>query len=218
MKQLSNSNLAPPGGWRYVDPDTGFKFRRLYRSLEELTNHVMSYREHNNLSKIPHLSAVIEDWLCAQPNMEKYCREAPVASRSLAQYLQGAKSAARILMQGDRAFVAEEIAEARAKLCVLCRHNKNNEKDSRLERYTNTYVEGIVGDRITSVDDKLFSCEICSCALRPKVHISQKIVEDSLSQKERKLLSMGLWNVQGKLFDCWQVKPVLAVIGGDADA
>ena len=214
MKQLSKPEITPPGGWRYIDPDTNFKFRRLYRSLDDLVKHVASYREHNKLPKIPKLEMVIQDWLCSQPNMERYCKGVRVIDRTLSQYLRGARAAVKVWLQGDRAFEIEEVAETRAAMCLECRHNKKNDKDSKLHRYTDEYVQDIVGERKTSVDDKLFSCEICSCSLRPKVHISQKIVQESLSNKERKLLEMGLWNVKGDLFDCWQIKPVLIVYEG----
>lgn len=218
MKQLLQANFAPPGGWRFVDPDTGFKFKKRYRSLEELVAHVTSYRKQNGLSEIPKLSFVIEDWLCAQPNMAGRCKEVKIPSRTFAQYVKGAKSAAKMLIQGNDAFVDDEVAEARAALCVKCRHNKKNEQHSKLERYTDKYVKDIVGEKTTSVDEQLFSCEVCTCPLRPKVHISQKIIEESLSKKERRLLSMGLWDINGKIFDCWQVKPVLTVLQREKNA
>lgn len=217
MKQLSEPQVTPPGGWRYVDPDTGFKFRRLYRTLDELVKHVARYRAHNGLSRIPKLRMVIEAWLCEQPGMEGRCREVSVVDRTLSQYLRGAKAAAQVWLQGDRAFVPTIVAETRAAMCVECRHNKRSNKDSALRHYTDEYVQEIVGERKTSVDDKLFSCEICSCPLRPKVHISQQIVQNSLSKTERRLLSMGLWNIKGELFDCWQVKPVLVLHEGGKD-
>lgn len=215
MKQFKDSNVTPPEGWRYVDPDTGFKFRRRYDSLKSLVAHVASYREHNELLKIPKLERVIQDWLCNQPHMERYCREVSVTDRTLMQYLRGAKAVAKIWIRGERALEPVEVAEARAALCLKCRHNKRSSEDSKLRHYTDEYAQEIVGERVTSVDDKLFSCEICSCTLRPKVHISQKIVEESLSSHERRVLSMGLWDVYGRLFDCWQVKPVSVVDGGD---
>jgi len=217
MKLLLDTKKTPPNGWRYVDPDTGFKFRKRYNSLEELVEHVQNYRDHNGFAKIPKLTFVIQDWLCSQPNMEKFCQEVSVKDRSLSQYLRGAKAAAKVFLGGDKAFVSEEEAEARASLCAKCRHNKRNSSDSKLRHYTDEYVQDIVGDRKTSVDAKLFSCEICSCALRPKVHISQEIVEDSLSVNERRALEMGIWDVYGKLFDCWQVKRALVTYKGGSD-
>jgi len=208
MKQLRTLKRVPPGGWRYVDPDTGFKFKKRYNSFADLVKHVESYRNHNKLPKIPKLEMVIQSWLAEQPNMARYVHDVSVKDRSLLQYLSGAKAAVKMLWEGERAFELQVIAEKRAQMCLRCRHNKPNKSDSDLRRYTDEYVQDIVGQRKTPFDDKLFTCEICSCALRPKVHIVQKIVEESLTRSEKRALRMGLWDIEGKLFDCWQVKPV----------
>lgn len=209
MRELRQKNKTPPGGWRYTDPDTGFFFNERYSTLSELTGRVKQYRLFNNLLPIPNLSLVIEDWLCCQERMEVHCRDVKIVSRTLKQYLKGAEASAKMMLAGEQAYVSQQIADARAEVCAGCRHNKKNDKHSRLERYTDKYVQSMVGDRKTSLDDKLFTCEICSCPLRPKVHVSQKIIQEALTRKERKILNIPLLGFDGETkFYCWQTRSV----------
>jgi len=209
LKQLRQKNRAPVGGWRYTDPDTGYAFNERYSGLTELTGRVKQYRLFNELEPIPNLSLVIEDWLCGQPKMGAHCRDAKVVSRTLRQYLKGAQASAKMLAAGEKAYVSQQVADARAEVCVGCRFNKKIDKHSRLQRYTDKYVRSMVGDRKTSFDDKLYSCEVCSCPLRAKVHVSQKITQESLTLKERKILNIPLLGFDGKTkFYCWQMKSV----------
>ena len=213
MKRIIDLHLAPPGGWRFIDPDTKYQFNEKYRSFDDLVSHVQAYREQNRLSKLEKIRVIIEDWLCKQPDMERYCKEFEAIKRSRRQYIKGAKAAAKVLTGGDQAFVPIQEAEKRAAVCIRCPYNMLDKEDSRLKRYSNKYIQDIVGERKTSLDAKLFSCEICSCPLRPKVHISQKIVEESLTKEERRKFPMGLWGLDNRPLYCWQLKSV-----GEPDA
>ena len=211
LRELRQKNKTPPGGWRYTDPDTGFYFDERYSSLLELVGRVKQYRLFNELAPIPNLSLVIEDWLCCQDRdrMDIHCREVKIVSRTLRQYLKGAQASAKMIAAGEKAYVSQQVADARAEMCVGCRSNKKNNKHSRLERYTDKYVESMVGNRKTSFDDKLFSCEVCSCPLRAKVHVSHKITQEALTRKERKVLSIPLLDFDGVKFRCWQMKQII---------
>ena len=207
MKQLKTKLRVPPGGWRYVDPDTGFEYDRPYRSFADLVDHVRRYRSFNGLPRLHQLRFLVEDWLCSQPDMDSYCREFR-PPRSLEQFISGARAAVKVILKGDESYTSQDIAEARAEICVKCRHNKFSKVQSRLEYYTNKYIKAVVGDRNTSLDEKLFTCEVCTCPLRPKVHISQAIIEESLTKRERRLLAMGVLDVEGNKMECWQVHPI----------
>lgn len=217
MKRLLNNHRTPPGGWRYVDPDTNFVFDRGYRSLEELAAHVRLYRKQNKLSAIKKVSAVIEDWLCAQPDVGQYCHEcgaakdktllspppveeepAPEEPRTLRQYLQGAMAYIETVVAGDEGLVSQEVAEKRAAICSTCPHNRPTRGHSALGEYTDRKVQELVGNRRTSKDDKLWTCRCCTCPLRSKVHFAQNIVQENLSDKEKA-------KMPGR---CWQINPV----------
>jgi len=171
-------------------------------------DHVKRYRLHNELPPIPSLPTVIEDWLCNQPNMRMHSKEVKIVNRTLRQYLKGAEALAKAIAAGDKAYVPQQVAEARAEYCVKCVFNKKSGRHGRLERYTDKYVQSMVGDRKTSLDGGLFSCEVCSCPLRPKVHVSQKIVEESLTHKEKGIFKTPMFSTDGKKFYCWQFKSV----------
>lgn len=207
IKVLKDSKRTPPGGWRFEDPQTGFKFDRHYRTIDELMAHVDSYRAQNKLPPIPDLQENIEIYLCSQPDMEGHCIEQATIKRTAQQYLQGAKAAIKTFFNPNAAFESQEVAQKRAEICVRCRHNRKNSKHLRAQEYTDEVVSKVVGDRTTPLDSKLFTCELCTCPLRPKVHISQKIVQDSLSAKER-LKLMKATDFEGKPLHCWQIYPV----------
>lgn len=206
MRKLINPDIAPPGGWRYIDPDTGFEFSRRYSSLYELIEHVRIYREQNHLEPLNNISFYVQDWLCKQPNVKRYCNMNH--ARTASQYIRGAKAAVKTAFRGEAAYEPQKIAEKRAEICVNCPHNKTNPRHSRLLKYSDRAIKEIVGNRKTSFDDKLFSCEVCSCPLRSKVHIAQNIIEESLSIKERRELESNFLGLDGNSIFCWQLHPI----------
>ncbi len=210
MNRLKSKLIRPPGGWRYVDPDTNFAFdSKDYDSLSSLLTHISAYRVENKLEVPKDLRFQVENWLCGQPDMKRYCFDVPPLKRTASQYIRGAKAAAKMLSRGKAALVEQDVAEKRAKTCLNCPYNKLSEDDSKARLYTDKMVHRLIGSpRKTPSDDKLFSCEICSCNLRAKVHISQKIVEDSLSDEEVARLPCGTPGLNGEPLYCWQIKPV----------
>lgn len=217
MKRMLTPRVTPPGGWRYVDPDTQFYYGRHYRSLDELLDHVRTYRAQNKHDPISDLRLVVEDWLCCQPAVGRYCKEEPSpAGRTIGHYAQGAKAAVEIAVSKAAAsvgiangpFVSLAVAEKRAAICVRCHYNEENESHSRLSRYTDTYVAGIVGNRKTSADGELLSCTICTCALRPKVHISDSIIKSTMKSSDKPRFPNGSLGKDEKPLHCWQVRPI----------
>ena len=208
IKGLRVSNIAPPGGWRYEDPDTGFKYSQRYRGMGELLRHVKTYRAQNKLQPIPHLRDVVEHWLCQQPNMERYCRSKHM-KRTARQYYSGAKAYVSALVDEDDSHLAtREEAEARAAICANCPHNEAPEEKSKLAELADVKIQGLVGERTTSLDRELFMCSICSCPLRAKVHFAQDFVEDFMEDRTRYLVPSGLPGKDGQPLYCWQVHPV----------
>lgn len=207
MKILKSTDISPPGGWRYKDPDTGFDYNQAYSSFSDLAAHVVRYRAQNKLDPIPDLPNILSQWLCAQPNMERYCKNV-FTKRTVGQYVRGLGAAAKMAGASKKIYAPQEVAEKRAAICVNCEYNKPSEDDSKARHYTDEYVQKIVGNRRTALDGKLFSCEICTCPLRSKVHISQKIVEESVTVSERYKLPSGLPGLDGDPIYCWQINPI----------
>jgi len=210
-KRLRNKLLTPPGGWRFEDPDTGFKFSG-YASFRDLLTHVRNYRVQNRLTIPSTISSLVECWLCEQPKMARYCKEEGevVATRTVEQYVSGAIAATKVISRGSKGGLSsQEEAERRASICVNCPHNKPNKEHSRLRRYSDNFVQWAIGSfRKTSLDDKLFSCDVCSCPLRAKVHVSMSIVKESLTEEEVAKLPVGLPGIDGSPIYCWQIENI----------
>jgi hypothetical protein len=214
MKRLIDRMKNPPGGFRFVDPDNGYKYPRV-ESMDKLLVHIKTYRAQNKLEPIQRLTTMVECWLCDQPGMESYCIDVG-GPRTFQQYLEGARAGAQIalnrvgMMMGlsRSPFTSQTVAEKRAATCVRCRYNVQNEKDSKARRYTDEFVASLVGARHTSEDGKLFSCSVCSCPLRPKVHVSDKIIQERMNANERYRFPNGEPGKDGKPLYCWQVRPI----------
>lgn len=207
MKKLLDEKITPPGGWRFVDPESGFRFKDY--SLDELVTHVDEYRAQNKMDPLPDTRAIVMHYICSQKKSGERCVAVRAMTRSLSQYLSGMNAALKmVLRRPSRGFVLQNTAEARAAICVRCPYNKINQNHKSLGNYADRAVQAIVGARTTPFDGRLFSCSICTCPLRSKVHVAQDIVESSLSQRERVRLPNGLPGLDGELLYCWQIKPV----------
>lgn len=204
MRKLINDHKAPPGGWRFEDPDTGFRFDGLngshYVNFTELLSHIRRYREHNSLEPIPALRIVVQNWLCEQPNMVGWCKDyvAQRSKRTLKHYVKGAKALFKAVLAEDDGLASQITAEARARVCLSCPYNLPNLEDTLLGKYTDMAVAEYVGERTVESVEDLFSCQLCTCPLRSKVHFSQKIIEESLTKEEKDALPDY----------CWQKKPI----------
>lgn len=208
MKKLLNENETPPGGWRFIDPETGFQFCRKYPTLERLVAHVDNYRAENKLDPLPDTRALVMHYICSQKRSESKC-VAVHPSRTVAQYLSGLNAAIKMRFRPlGRGFVLQKTADMRAQVCVRCPHNKVNDNHKSLGYYADRAIQAIVGPRTTPFDGRLFSCSICTCPLRSKVHVAQDIVESSLTERERVRLPQGLPGLDNQPLYCWQVKPV----------
>jgi hypothetical protein len=211
MRQLKSTSTTPPGGWRYVDPDTRFVFDRDYRFLNDLLEHIKTFRAQNRLEPIPDLQMVVEEWLCHQPNMKGYYKEVP-NPRTMSQYLRGTRAIARTLARSalrlSESYCPPEEAEARAAICEQCFHNDIPHEQSALAAMADTAIQELVGDRSTSKDRKLFTCLVCTCPLRAKVHFSNSLIQEDISETERYRYPNGLPGRDGKPVYCWQRKPL----------
>lgn len=206
MLRLLNPDIGPVGGYRFIDPDTHFVYDKGYSNFEELEKHVSEYRKQNKLSKIEEFRSVWEHWICNEFGMEsKCCGVSADIERSFEQYLSGAKAYVRRLLSKSN-FVTKEQAEARAAVCVDCDQNLANIGHRMSQMYTDRFMIHQTGGKRTSFDSKLFTCKICTCLLRSKVHYPSKEVAASLSDTEVGKLTRTPRSVStGHPLKCWQV-------------
>lgn len=206
MLKLLNSHTHPVGGIRFIDPDTDFTYNRSYKSFEELEAHVIEYREQNKLPPIDNLREVWENWICQEFGMEGKC--APVGEnikRTFEQYIKGGRAWIRTLLKKDK-WVSQEEAEKRAATCADCNQNLVNIGHRHSQFYTDKFMQYQTGGRKTKNDVKLYTCKVCTCLLRSKVHYQDDVVAESLSDTEVGKLMREPKHLSTKApLRCWQV-------------
>lgn len=99
-------------------------------------------------------------------------------------------------------FATQEEAEQRASICLKCPLNKKPADKPFYERWAQKASVDAVGDRRTSLHEKLYECQGCGCNLRAKVWIGDNI---ELYQDEVDLM-------RANKPDCWQVNSKKLVI------
>lgn len=208
MRALKTPQITPPGGWRFVDPDTGFEYNYNYRNLPHLLQHITDYRAQNKLSPIADLQAIVENWLCFQPNMDRHWRHVD-RRRTVRQYFSGAKAYAKAKFSKESDYLNSQAeAEARAEICANCFFNEIPQEKSKLAELADVKIQELVGDRKSSRDRELFMCTVCSCPLRAKIHFAQWFVEQNMEDQTRYLAPSGLPGRDGKPLYCWQIHPI----------
>lgn len=159
--------FAGPSSFTFKDPDTGREFSE--NSKEELLTRIVSYRSQNNLEEIERLPFILENYWCSLPENIGLCEETKIR-RGLMGYIKGGLSLIKNVAYG--AYSSIEVAEERARICKECPSNIWADKPAFME-WSDKFAYHAIGDRKTSSDKNLGSCEICSCPLRSKVWIGK---------------------------------------------
>lgn len=214
MLRLLNSSVGPVGGFRFIDPDNGFSYDRGYRTFEELASHIEEHRKQNKLPPIESLREVWENWICQEFGMEKNCCAVSAdISRTFDQYVSGAKALVRRALSSDP-FVSPGEAEVRSSICVDCNQNLANIGHRMSQMYSDNWMVHQIGNRATSQDSKLFTCKVCTCLLRAKVHYPDAEVAASLSDTDIGRLHREPKSLRtGQHLDCWQLHSLNATKG-----
>jgi hypothetical protein len=168
----------PPGGWRYIQPETGFEFKaNLYRDIER------KVRDHREANGIPvgDLRKDIECFVCAQlPRGAESCEadipgEIPgdIALKTkfnmddVKRFIQSAAAAL-----GKRGLVDQETADARANVCAACPLNMPVPGCWRCEGLAD-WLFRLIGTRKTIHASRLRQCGVCGCSLKAKLWLPQ---------------------------------------------
>lgn len=130
-------------------------------------NQIINYRAQNQLEPIQYLAEVLENYWCGLPENVGQC--APVKlNRDVLTTLRGGL----ILLYKvvTRQFVSQEMAEARADICVKCPKNIFPDRGPFL-KWSDEEAYRMVGNRVVSKQQQLGNCAICTCVLKAKIHI-----------------------------------------------
>lgn len=207
MLKFLKPNTVPIGGYTFKDPDTGFDYGK-HANFDSLEAHVDTYRQQNSLEAIEHFRTVWEAYVCSNvPQMQSRCCPVTEAvQRKFTHYWSGAKAYIKATFMQEDSFVPQEEAEKRAARCADCTQNVKNIGHSHSQFYSDKFMRAQVGDRKTPYDKELFTCRICTCLNRAKVHYRDDIVADSLKPSEIARMRTAPRNVKtGGLLRCWQV-------------
>lgn len=206
MLRLLNPANGPVGGYRFIDPDTNFVYSKAYKTFDELAAHVKVYRDQNKLLPIESFREVWENWICNQFGMEgKCCPVEADIQRSFEQYISGAKAYVRKLISNEK-FVSKETAERRAATCVDCNQNLANIGHRMSQFYTDKFMMHQTGGKRTSHDDKLFTCKLCTCLIRSKIHYPSREIAASLTDTDIGRMSREPKSLRnGQPLRCWQL-------------
>lgn len=194
--RLPNKVSGPPGGWRYRVPETGQVFRGA--SEHQLDSSVIAHYKANNLIAPLDLKARYEAFICEQE--PDYCvdMQGRPATRigffhSLQNVLQGTKTLALWKLSGGDLVPAAQ-AEQRAQVCASCSLNDEPQGCTACNSKTiKDTVLAIVGERRTSVHDRLKACRVCSCFLQAKVQLPHSSIWPHMTDEQKAKLPAPCW-------------------------
>lgn len=176
MRVLRYKQYSPPGGvYFYTVPETGVSFE--HGVLDALVLEVRQHYVANKLTPPENLTAVIEDFICAQMP-EGVCRGHGTTESEAWKHVspQQVKDFTKLIFEkrrlGERFFVSQEEAEKRATICASCPFNLMNlcTTCTQLKGYAAKYLVG----RATTQDRLLGVCGKCGCMLEAKVHVTKE--------------------------------------------
>jgi hypothetical protein len=193
MARIRHFPLVPPGGWRYVQPETGARFKGT--TFDRLVQEVRAHRAYKGLP-VDTVELDVEHQLCAALS-EEWCKpepgeeHRPVRDRSgelTASHALGlAKALAAFLAAGGQFVERAEVAR-RAAICRGCPFNKPSKFCACAAAYA--AVEALVPkDRR---EPGISVCMACGCALQAKVNFPLAAIAASMPEG----LVLPTW--------CWQ--------------
>jgi hypothetical protein len=184
---LQNKDTQPPGGFRYLQQDTGVWVKAA--SWEELIKGVRAHRNANNIPCGIELEQEVETQLCSTlpPGncnyaTEKERKRAKMIGRpSMSKFLELTRVLAE--MHGNE-LVDKATANQHAEICRKCHYNQ------RPDGCTSCAMSDLVGllSRFTlpktEHDAHLHGCMLCGCSLRAKVHFPAEALARSAQDIE----------------------------------
>ena len=175
---VTDTSVTPPGGWRYVQPETGFEFAA--STLRELVKKVATHRKSNGLAA-GDPSADIQDFVCAQLPIGSescshviegdYALKTHFTMEDVKRFIQAAVSALR-----GRGLVDQTEAERRAALCASCPLNTTVKGCWRCKGLAE-WLFKLIGARTTAHASRLNQCGVCGCAIKAKIWLPQDVAQ-----------------------------------------
>lgn len=177
MQSPRNPKIVPPGSrWKYTEPANGVPIEANH--MKAFLSAAFKMREANGLYTGTGWEEEVLDLMCQQ-HPEFDCMEVGVPDRpfTLADIRRFGVSVANWIASGGQ-WVSQEEADRRSSICLTCPHNTTVTGCWGCHGIMDWLVS-ILGGRKTANDAHLHGCDICSCALRAKVHLPLGVIDNS---------------------------------------
>jgi hypothetical protein len=187
----TDKSVCPPGEWKYKHPTTGISFKGYdYGTIKKAyVNHCLA----NNLPLTPDWEEQFLSDMCKQnpkwgqkciPTSMKRIVRRRLSLQAVLAFLNMMKSWAMKTLTGQAAFVTQGEAERRAEICTRCPNNVTLQFScGACMAGVLTLINGVLGDRKTSLDNYLGACLTCSCALKAAVHVPLNVQHEGLTDE-----------------------------------
>lgn len=196
MLKLIDPGTVPPGGFRYLCPETQTWVTAA--SFQELLWASERHRAANKLGIPDVFREQVEAQLCSHMPPGTCKHEAGVAvSGTRRLTFQEVVSASLMLgswfLKGTPK-VAQDEAERRAQICLSCPMNQNFDGCSTCaERDLREAIVGFMGDSKTPYDSNLHSCFACGCTLKAAIFFPLEILQKQMTEEVKTLLPVHCW-------------------------
>lgn len=200
--EVANVHECPPGGWHYVQPESG----RVFESYDYST-WINQIRDHRLANGYP----ISADWELELQN--DLCRRHPEWGNVVCHRLDGKSFPRRLSFSATLSFlnmlgqwvkkgahfVTQEEAERRANICATCPMNVPIAFGCAVcYSQVQEVIAWLGGQTKTERDDQLGICGICSCSLKPSVHFPLEAQQANLTDEmKEQFKSLGY---------CWKAE------------
>jgi hypothetical protein len=181
VARLNDTRTEPPGGWRYVQSETGCAIEA--GSFPELLEKLAIHRKYKSVGSTDpaEMAVEIENQLC-QGLDPRFCRaeegETYLPTVDQTRSLTSTKATAFsksvfVFLAGDDPIVSKEVSESRAAICRGCQFNRS--AASCACSAFNKLISALVPKK--RVEPGVDMCAACGCSLRAKLLLPDAVVQ-----------------------------------------
>lgn len=200
MAMIRSFRDTPPGGWRYMQPETQLRFTADH--YDKLRAQVLAHREYKGLP-LDTIDRDIQSQLCLSLDRH-HCRPEPgedyrpiddktarLTTDMVVSVNKAIGKALGMAILGQDPFVDEAESRRRAAICRRCPFNKFASACSCHAAYR--AIEALIP--AAKAQPGVSVCAVCACSLQAKINLSMDVVRESIAP--------------GTVFPdwCWQAEP-----------